>query len=137
MLLPFCIDNTKFIIVLYQLYNIVYLYNNAFYLTVCVIYFISKAHFRRGESFKIILKMPELQKSLQTMYGTHPNGKEAVTGEVFIQVINDFLKCIELQEIPEPKIYCDVIMICIDYGEWVVSDSSTKTTSNLLVMREF
>ncbi len=61
--------------------------------------------------------MPELQNSLQTMYGTLPNGKGAGTGDVFIQVIGDFLKCIELQTVPEPKIYCDVFMICVEYRE--------------------
>ncbi len=79
-------------------------------------YSLSQAHYRRGESFKIILNMPQLQNSIQAMCGILPNGSGSASEDAFSQVIADLLKCIQLQSVPDPKIFSEIIVLAVKYS---------------------
>ena len=36
---------------------------------------------------------------------------------LILQVICDFLNCVERQEFPDPKIFCEIVMLAVDHGE--------------------
>ncbi len=80
------------------------------------LYSLLQAHYRRGESFKIILNMPQLQSSIRAMCGILPNGSGSASEDAFSQVVADFVRCIQMQSVPDPKIFSEATVLAVKYS---------------------
>ena len=55
---------------------------------------------------KTMKRIGHLMPQMFPSYSTDP----------YVQMVYDFVRCFELQEIPDPKVLCDAIQIAVDNG---------------------
>ena len=75
----------------------------------------SQAFYRRAESLKKLVLIPEMKSTIKAMAHVMPS-LFLPQSDPYYQLVWDFVQCFQLQDNPEPKIICDALMVAVDNG---------------------
>ena len=74
-----------------------------------------QAYYRRGESLKKMISIPEMRNTMKAMAHIMPS-LFPPQSDPYLQMVYDFIQCFQLQDNPEPRIVCDALMVAVDNG---------------------